>query len=98
MGRARLARGAGARPVSGVQPPRRAHEIILQAGADTAERLAAELRLFADRVERGEITTGAIGGPDAGTMYSYVHRPEMTHERFFRDLNAWLAAKGYGRD
>lgn len=81
-----------------VAAPRRAHTIILSAGADSAERLAAELRLFADRIERGTISTGAIGGADAGTTYSYAHRPEMTHERFFEELNTWLRARGYGHD
>jgi len=73
--------------------PERAHTLVATFGADTAERLADELRFFADRIDRGEITQGCIGAPDAGTTYSYVVRPEQTHEVYFQQVEAWLAAR-----
>ena len=70
--------------------PERAHTLIAKFSADTAERLADELRHFADRIDRGEMTVGCIGGPSAGTTYSYRIRPEQTHDVYFRQIDEWL--------
>lgn len=73
--------------------PHRGHELICKIGGDNAERVADELRSLAMRLERGEITQGCIGGSDVGSLYSYVHRPEMTHDKYFADLKAHLEAE-----
>lgn len=73
--------------------PQRAHRIVLDAGADTAEGLAWELRRLADRIERGEITRGCIGGPYSGSIYSYASNPEMTHDRYFQEVTRYLEAR-----
>lgn len=70
--------------------PRRAHRLVLDAQADTAEGLVWELRMLAARIERGELTTGCIGGPDAGSTYSYTTKPEVTHEAYFAAITEWL--------
>jgi hypothetical protein len=70
--------------------PERAHTIILKAGGDTAQELAWELRSLADRIERGELTVGAGGGPSAGSTYSYRVAPEQTHQKYFQEIDAWL--------
>jgi hypothetical protein len=71
--------------------PRRAHRLVLDAQADTADALAWELRMFAARIERGELTTGSIGGPYAGSNYSYTTKPEITHDAYFAAITEWLA-------
>jgi hypothetical protein len=73
--------------------PQRAHRIEIDAGADTAEDLAWELRQLATRLERGDLTRGCIGGPSSGSIYTYTHNPEMTHERYFAEIEAHLAAE-----
>lgn len=70
----------------------RAHSVVLSAGADTAQDLAWELRHMADLIERGELTVGCIGGPSAGTTYSYRVSPEQTHDEYFRQINDALTA------
>lgn len=69
----------------------RAHTLILKAGADSAEELAWELRHLADMLEQGKLTVGCIGGPSAGTVYSYRMRPEQTHDVYFQQIKEWLA-------
>lgn len=70
--------------------PQRAHTLICKVGADTAERLAEELRIMADRIDRGEMTVGCIGGPSAGSLYSYRVQPEQTHDAYFQQVDEWL--------
>jgi hypothetical protein len=71
----------------------RAHTLICTVGADTLQDLCAELREMARKLERGQMTTGCIGGPSVGTTYSYKVRPEQTHEKYFQDIEAWLATE-----
>jgi hypothetical protein len=73
--------------------PVRAHTLICSIGADTAGDLAAELRFMSDRILRGELSAGCIGGPSAGAMYSYRVAPEQTHDAYFQQVDAWLVAK-----
>ena len=73
--------------------PQRAHTIVISAGSDTATDLAWELRHLADRIQRGELTHGCIGGGSSGCMYSYRANPEQTHDRYFQEIDAWLATK-----
>lgn len=44
-----------------------------------------------ERIERGEMTVGTIGGPSVGSNYSYRVLPEQTHDKYFRDIDEWLA-------
>lgn len=68
----------------------RAHTLIVKLGADTVEALSAELICMAQRLERGEMTEGCMGGSSSGYTYSYKVRPEQTHAKYFRDIEAWL--------
>lgn len=72
------------------EAPQRAHVLIAKFGADTAERLADELRYMADQIDREQVTTGCSGSPSAGTIYSYKIRPEQTHDAYFEQVEAWL--------
>lgn len=75
------------------QTPQRAHTIVVSAGGDTAHDLAWELRRLADMIEREELTVGCSGASSGGSLYSYKHQPEMTHDAYFTAVNEWLAAK-----
>jgi hypothetical protein len=71
----------------------RAHSIVLVSGADTEEELAWELRAIADRIQRGEITSGCIGGSSSGSTYSYKVAPEQTHDAYFKQIAEWLESE-----
>lgn len=70
--------------------PERAHTLICKAGGDTPSDLANELRSLALRIERDELTTGCIGGPSCGSIYSYKVAPDQTHDAYFQQIDAWL--------
>jgi hypothetical protein len=70
--------------------PERAHTIILKAGADTAEDLARELESLAFDIRCGKLTVGCNGSPSRGSVYSYAQDPTMTHDAYFRALDAHL--------
>ena len=80
------------------EAPERAHTLIVSIGADTAADLANELRHFADRIDRDDITQGCIGGPVAGSIYSYKVAPEQTHDAYFQQVNTWLAERKAEKD
>ena len=69
----------------------RRHVLIAKFQADTAERLADELRTFAMETDREQISTGVSGGPSAGVIYSYKINPEQTHDAYFQQIADWLA-------
>lgn len=73
--------------------PHRAHVLNAEVQADTAVALAAELRRLANRVERGELTAGCVGGPDCGISYAYRHDATITHDSFFEQVDVYLAAR-----
>lgn len=75
------------------EAPERAHVLIAKFGADTASRLADELRFMADHIDRGQISTGCSGSPSAGVIYSYKIRPEQTHDAYFEQIETWLAGR-----
>ena len=71
--------------------PQRAHTLITKIGADTAHDLAWELREMARKIERGEMTVGTMGSPSVGAMYSYRILPDQTHDKYFQEIDEWLA-------
>lgn len=73
--------------------PQRAHTLIVSIGADTALDLAWELRQMADKIQRGDMTVGTIGGPSVGSMYSYRVLPEQTHNVYVQQVDEWLRRK-----
>jgi hypothetical protein len=74
-----------------MEAPERAHVLIAKVGADTAERLADELRFMADQIDREQLSTGCSGSPSGGAIYSYKIRPEQTHDAYFEQVETWLA-------
>ena len=74
--------------------PHRAFEIDIHIGADTWEDAASEVeRVMQHIIEHGQQCGMVSGGPSAGSAVTIVHRPEMTHDRYFEQLDAHLAAK-----
>lgn len=70
--------------------PHRAHEIDLKVGADTLDDLVWALRTISTELQRGQLSRGCSGSPSAGWTHEYRHDPEMTHDRYFADVDAWL--------
>jgi hypothetical protein len=75
------------------EAPERSHVLIAKFGADTAERLADELRVMADQIDREKLSTGCSGSPSGGAIYSYKIRPEQTHDVYFAQIEDWLAER-----
>lgn len=73
--------------------PQRAHVFQCKIEGDTLEAVIGELRFFQQRLARGEISAGVMGGCTAGAIYAYRVNPDVTHESYFRDLDAWLEAE-----
>ena len=74
--------------------PHRAFEIDIHIGSDTWEDAAREVeRVLSHVVEHGQRCGLVSGGYSTGASVTIVHRPEMTHDRYFEQLDAHLAAK-----
>ena len=74
--------------------PHRAFEIDIHIGADTWEDAAREIaRVLSHVVEHGQQCSLASGGPSSGASVTIRHRPEMTHDKYFEQLDAYLVAK-----
>lgn len=72
--------------------PVRQHDLIMRVGADSVEELAWALRQFADEALRSGISAhGCSGSPSVGYLFSYRDNPEMSHDRYFREVDEWLA-------
>lgn len=73
--------------------PHRAHEVDLHISADSMDDLQRELEIIATKVERGEFSTwGVSGGYGAGHRYEHRHDPEMTHDRWAEENEAYCKA------
>lgn len=72
--------------------PERGHVLQVTAGGDTLGDLVHELRHLAAQLERGHLTVGVTGSPASGSVYSYRVDPEQTSERYFRQVEDWLAS------
>ncbi len=72
--------------------PKRRFFLTLQWGADSRDSLAHALRHVAFEIasesSSGHVTSGA---PSDGGHYDLHENPDMTHERYIEEINAWLA-------
>jgi len=71
--------------------PVRAFRFTLRLDADSRDDLTQALENIATRIALDELTTGVSGGYGSGYSYELLNDPSQTHERYFADLNAWLA-------
>lgn len=60
---------------------------------EKANRLEAVERVMRHIIGCGQQCGLASGGYSTGASVMIVHRPEMTHDRYFEQLDAHLAAK-----
>ncbi len=73
-------------------PPERAVRLTMKLTADDRQALANALYNIACQVERGEMTTGVSGGCDSGYIYELIEGDRPTHDEYFEQLRAHLAA------
>lgn len=73
-------------------PIERRHVFICKVQGDNPQALADELQFLAQRLKRGEISYGVVGGSTSGCTYSYRHDPNQTHETYFEQIEAELDA------
>jgi hypothetical protein len=55
--------------------------------------LIADIHGIAERLERGELTRGCMGGSTSGYSYEYSVDESWTHDRYFDAINETLRAK-----
>ncbi len=74
--------------------PHRAFEITIRVGADTWEDAIAELLRMAYHIEEhGPNCNSVSGGYSTNHTVTILQNPQMTHDRYFEQLGAYLAAK-----
>lgn len=71
--------------------PRRAVTLELAMQADTRADLIADLRHIIERIEREDMSTGCMSGPDSHYTHRYHEHDGPTHAEYFRQVNDWLA-------
>lgn len=79
-------------------PPRRRVVCTIELGADSWQEAAAALdniafRLHEARERKEEIVSVTSGGPSSGWTLDADEKPEITHESYIKEIEAWLAAK-----
>lgn len=73
--------------------PHRRHRFTLDCEADSIEELCHVLDRISLRLSLGEAGPGGVSGAVAsGYEWSHTVNPEMTHERYVEQLNAWIEA------
>lgn len=75
------------------KPPERRFVFKLNLGADDRRAIIGALRHIEFLISSEQMTTGCSGGYDCGYDYELRENPEMTHDRFFNELQAYLDAK-----
>lgn len=73
-----------------MRPPKRAIEVTIKIGADRPEDVAAALEQIQFAFDDGgprEITSGS---PHCGWQTEVEFRPEQSHEKYHRDVKAFL--------
>lgn len=74
--------------------PRRAFELTITIGADTWRSVEDELAFLAIHIpDHGPKCDSVMGGPCRNHIVSIHHDPEMTHDRYHEELQAYLDAR-----
>lgn len=78
--------------------PERRWTVTLNVGADEWDDAAHELMRLAEHVrEHGPGCSQVSGSPSVGSSVDIVSRPDMTHERYFAELDAYLDEERWTR-
>ena len=76
-----------------VEGPKRCYELTIRIGSDDWEGVAQDLQWLAQHIpDHGPECDSCMGGGSHGHTVTVVHRPEMTHERYFAELETYLDA------
>lgn len=74
--------------------PRRAFELRLDVDGDTWEDVANQLESIVQHVVSHGPKCESVGGsPSSGHIVIVTQNPEMTHERYFEELDLYLASE-----
>jgi hypothetical protein len=76
------------------KPPRRACRFVLDLQADDRRALASALYQMADQIERGQMGRSISGGYSAGYICELIENDHPTHDEWYEELTAYLAALG----
>lgn len=81
------------------KPPRRAAEIDVRVGANNWDDAVRELKWTVEHVEdHGPSCQSVSGGPSGNHIVTVYQDPTMTHERYFEELDKYLAAAEAARE
>jgi hypothetical protein len=79
--------------------PQRAYTLSIEIGADTWDDVVRDLRELAGHVpDHGPTCASVSGSPSGGHIVTVKHRPDMTHDRYMAELEAYLATRGTATD
>ena len=83
------------RPDTRPPPPHHHIQLTVTIDADNDGALARALTRLADNAKRGELSTlgGCSGSVEHGWTYTLTRDPEMTHARYFADVQSFVAAR-----
>ena len=74
-----------------MEKPHRRFELTIKVSADEWKYALADLKDLVDHVEEhGPNCASVMGGPVAGHIVSVVEDPDMTHDKYFEQLDLWL--------
>lgn len=75
-----------------MQPPKRAFELTIKIGGDTWEDVIHNVRDLLPHIEEhGQSCNSVSGSPSCGHIVDIQLHPEMTHERYHEELQAYIA-------
>lgn len=71
--------------------PHRRYTLSIEIGADEWAGVVADLQHLASHIaDHGEKCSSVMGGPSCGHIVDIRIDPEMTHERYMAELDAYL--------
>ena len=80
--------------------PHRRHTVKITIGADTMQAVAGELNHLAFLFSSEQVGEGnsVSAGGTSGSTTEHIIDPDMTHEQYFRDIDAWLEERKAEKD
>lgn len=77
-----------------MERPHRAFELDIHIGGDTWDEVIRDLKYLAEHVEdHGPTCSSVCGGPSGNHIVTVTRHPDMTHERYHEQNDAYLASK-----
>ena len=74
--------------------PQRCYTLDISIGADDWQGVVDDLRHLTSHIEDcGPKCSSVMGGSSSGYTVTVTHRPDMTHDKYFEELNKYLDAR-----